>query len=125
MRNPNLMCSAEDLYTIKESENGNKSLTYPVGLITADEVALAGGYYVKENYSYYLYASQQYWTLTPYMVGSGGYASVFRVDNTGALLNDTPNYSLGVRPVINLRSDIELTGTGTITDPYIVVGGNS
>ena len=125
MRNPNLMCSAEDLYTIKESENGNKSLTYPVGLITADEVALAGGYYVKENYSYYLYASQQYWTLTPDMVGSGGYASVFRVDNTGALLNDTTNYSLGVRPVINLKADVTLTGKGTASDPYIVVGGNS
>ena len=28
---------------------------------------------------------------------------------------------LGVRPVINLRGDIELTGSGTSTDPYVVV----
>ena len=26
----------------------------------------------------------------------------------------------GVRPVINLRSDVKITGSGTIEDPYIV-----
>ena len=26
----------------------------------------------------------------------------------------------GIRPVINLRSDVKITGSGTIEDPYIV-----
>ena len=28
----------------------------------------------------------------------------------------------GVRPVINLRVDVELTGSGTTTDPFKIVG---
>ena len=30
------------------------------------------------------------------------------------------NYAFGVRPVINLRADVTLTGSGTTSDPYLV-----
>ena len=30
----------------------------------------------------------------------------------------------GVRPVINLRSDVEITGSGTTSDPFKVVGAS-
>ncbi len=30
------------------------------------------------------------------------------------------SYSYGVRPVINLRADIKLSGSGTATDPYTI-----
>ena len=26
----------------------------------------------------------------------------------------------GIRPVINIHSDVTITGTGTMTDPYII-----
>ena len=126
MRNPNLMCSAEDLYTIKESENGNKSLTYPVGLITADEVVYAGGFGGKSNGKYYLYTGQEYWTMSPYSYSSSETyrARLFVVTTVGQLNSGRVILGYGMRPVINLRSDVELTGTGTMSDPYVVVGGN-
>ena len=40
---PILICENElDYYTTSSASNGNKALTYPVGLIAADEVMLAG-----------------------------------------------------------------------------------
>ena len=43
---PILKCSNNnDLYTISLSSKGNKVLTNPIGLITADEVSMAGGVY--------------------------------------------------------------------------------
>lgn len=34
------------------------------------------------------------------------------------------DYYQGVRPVINLASDVKVTGSGTSTDPYVVVGAS-
>ena len=123
---PSLSCLTEDVYTVSAANKGNKSLSYPIGLITADEVSMAGGVSGQiSNVRYYLYTSQQYWTMSPSLLGSGKSAVVFNVHSTGFLDGHTVNTTLGVRPVINLRSDVTLTGAGTSTDPYIVVGGNS
>ena len=65
-KTPTYDCPSEDLYTTSGSSNGNKSLTYPIGLISADEVAYAGGIYVTANSSYYLYTGSAYWTMSPY-----------------------------------------------------------
>ena len=59
-KSPVLTCpTASDKFTVNTS-NGNGALTYPVGLITADEVAMAGGVYGTSNRSYYLYTNQDY-----------------------------------------------------------------
>ena len=43
---PQFSCpQSNDLYTTSSSSKGNKALDYPIGLITADEVAYAGGVY--------------------------------------------------------------------------------
>ncbi len=43
-KSPKLTCPTEsDKFTSRKSSMGNKALDYPVGLITADEVAMAGG----------------------------------------------------------------------------------
>lgn len=34
------------------------------------------------------------------------------------------NYSAGVRPVINLRADVQLTGSGMVSAPFKVVGAS-
>ena len=40
---PSLKCeNTSDVYTVSSTSSGNKALTYPIGLITADEVLLAG-----------------------------------------------------------------------------------
>ena len=62
---PTLKCSqSNDYFTVSGSSKGNHELTYPVGLITADEVVLAGGFGGTANQSYYLYTNQYYWTMS-------------------------------------------------------------
>lgn len=58
---PSLSCSREvDRFTVSE-ENGNGDLDYPVGLLTADEIMLAGGNYETSNSSYYLCTGLSWW----------------------------------------------------------------
>ena len=120
-KNPTLKCkNNEDIYTVSESSKGNKALTNPVGLITADEVAMAGGVYGTNNGSYYLYTNSTYWTMSPYLF-SGNHAYVFYVNSYGNLENSFINLADSVRPVINLSSDVKVTGSGTSSDPYVVI----
>ena len=115
---PILICkNASDLYTTSGSEAGNQALTYPVGLITADEVAIAGGLWTVANQSYYLYTGQNDWLMTPHYFG-GNYAYVFGTSSVGSINSWYVYNQIGIRPVINLKSDISLTGTGSIDDPY-------
>ena len=123
--NPSLQCNNQDIYTTSDSSIGNKSLQYPIGLVSADEVTLAGGGSNVWDYNYYLYTGQNYWTMSPYRYNNNAY--VFLVYNDGSLgagptlLGQFVNGSFGVRPVINLRADVQLTGSGTTSDPFVVV----
>ena len=129
---PTFKCTDKDndLYTTSGSSEGNGALKVtpsdndstatPIGLITADEVAFAGGVYGSSNSSYYLYNNAVYWTMSPCRF-SGGYAEVFFVNNRGYLSNYDVDGTLGVRPVINLKSAIAITGSGTTSDPFKVV----
>ncbi len=117
---PTLNCSqSNDLFTTSESSKGNKKLTYPIGLITADEVVLAGGFGGSNNTSYYLYTGQHYWTMSPRYF-NGYYAYVFAVHSDGSLDYWNVNSGSGVRPVINLKADVSFTGEGTASNPYEV-----
>ena len=119
-KTPILTCPiASDKFTVNTS-NGNGALTYPVGLITADEAAMAGGVTNYNNKSYYLYTNQSYWSGSPSRFDSGG-TNGFFVD-ISFLFVDT---SYGVRPVISLSSKVKLSGSGTYNDVYTVVEGNS
>ncbi len=109
----------EDLYTVDGAGIGNEALTYPVGLITADEVVYAGGRLGSNNSSYYLYTNQQYWTMSPYYY-AGSQAYLLEVHWDGYLTYYYSGGSCGIRPVLNLKADVQLSGTGTSTDPFIV-----
>jgi len=125
---PVLTCPTEDFYTMTGwSVKGNKSLTYPIGLITADEVAMAGGLsdaLVTSNSSYYLYTGKSYWTMSPnrYDSSSSYPAAMYVVTGSEGRLTygSVTTSGYGVRPVINLKADVKLTGKGTASDPYIV-----
>ena len=121
-QNPTLKCSqlSSDMFTPGTSSKGNKKLISPVGLITADEVVYAGGKGGSNNASYYLYTKQGYWTMSPYRYHSG--AVVLLVASDGWLDYGAANYMNGVRPVINIAKDVEITGSGTSNDPFVVVG---
>ena len=123
--NPQFTCPepSRDLYTTTDSSIGNKALTYPVGLITYDELVYAGMDNRHINKLSWAYSTQHYWTLSP----SGFYAA-YGAANDG-LLNSAGclhpwawvTGSYGARPVINLKSDTLITGgIGTSSDPFVV-----
>lgn len=112
-----------DLFTTKESNYGNQALQYPIGLITADEVAYAGLMYFDWSGNNYLDIELAYWTMSPFNF-DGAYATGLIVTRDGALGNNFVNLPYDIRPVINLRGDLELTGSGTTNDPYRVVGSS-
>ena len=105
-----------------ECSNTNDLYTTKIGLITADEVMYAGGT-SSNNYGYYLYTGNYYWTMSPssFSVGGSRLAVVFLVSSTGGLSNSNSNSKYGVRPVINLRADVTISsGDGTSSNPYTI-----
>ena len=124
-KTPTLKCpTASDKFTVNVSK-GNGSLTYSVGLITADEIAMAGGVNGSSNSSYYLYTNQNYWSGPSYFNGSTTSAFEFYVGFSGGINSYIVYSDYGARPVISLSSKTKLSGSGTYNDIYTVVGGNS
>ena len=130
---PSLTCeNPSDLYTVASSNKGNKALTVPVGLITVDEVVLSGssGGVFDGNYDYqkktpdsYLVIGNSFWTMTPAgyynLFGSTGWnALLFGVSPSGYFNDDIANNAHGLKPVINIRSDVKVSGLGTMENPY-------
>ena len=104
--------------------NGELSkINSKVGLITADELALAGYAYGLQNSTTYLQenATDTYWwSLSPYGFDVGS-AGVWGVNGSAGYFD---NYNVrgtyGVRPSISLKSTTNVTGDGTSEKPYIV-----
>ena len=120
-KSPKLTCpTASDKFTMNTS-NGNGALTYPVGLITADEVAMAGGVNGTDNSSYYLYTNQFYWLGSPYSFYSY-YSNAFEfyVGSSGSFYYTDVGGSDVVRPVVSLSSKAKLSGKGIYNNVYTV-----
>ena len=121
-KEPQLICNNEaDKFSSEKSNVGNKNLGNPVGLITVDEVAMAGGVYGISNNSYYLYTGQAYWTGSSSNFLSSGGAYEFYLHSTGYFNSYRVSYSIGIRPVVSLSSKAKLSGNGTYDDVYTVV----
>ena len=103
-----------------DCSNSSDILKIPVGLITADEVVYGGLAWDDTTTNNYLYTGQYYWTMSPYyFYGSDAY--VFRVYSGGFLAGYGRVIStFGVRPVINLKANVTITGEGTSSNPYKV-----
>ena len=120
---PVLTCpdKEHDLYTV-DSTKGNGALTNPIGLMTADEAAMAGMVNGYLNTLSYVYTGTWYWTMSPCdFYPSDSSSDVWFVYGTGNFSIGWVTGGYGVRPVINLKSDVEISGgIGTINDPFIV-----
>ena len=120
-RTPSLKCAqANDKFKVL---NVSAKLDYPVALITADELAMAGGVYNTSNTNYYLYNGQYQWSLSPgRFIPYYSSAYVWNVLPSGALYSwHRVINSFGVRPVINLKADTLITkGDGTALNPFTV-----
>ena len=120
-KSPQLKCPTEsDKFTSRKSSIGNKA---SVGLITADEVAMAGGVYgtSNTNRSYYLYTNQYYWSGSPADFPSDvSRTREFGVSNNGTVDAYYVYARYGARPVVSLSSKAKLLGNGTYSKPYTV-----
>ena len=112
--------------TLSNGNQTNGNLKYPIGLLTADEVAYAGAYkYGVTNKTYYLYNSlitSALWLSTPYFY-DGSYAGEWggcRLD--GCIGPSSVIGSYAFRPSINLKNSVLINGgDGTVEDPYTIL----
>ncbi len=128
---PSLICPIDNnggklsKFTLSDIAYGNGALSgyTKVGLLTADEIAFAGGTYRSSNSTYYIKgntSSSEWWALSPYGFNTG-YAYVWDVYDDGTLGSSNVNSVGGVRPSVSLVSSTKVTGEGTATNPYKVI----
>ena len=123
---PTLKCeNKNDRFTVNNTM-GNMELVYPIALATSDELVYAGATGIDPatmtyitNTEFYLFNGDFCWTMTPFFF-AGGDANVVYLDDGGNVLADNVYISYGVRPVVSLRSDAILGGSGTMNDPFVV-----
>ena len=114
-----------DVTTLPNGNQTNGDLKYPIGLLTADEVAYAGAYkYWQTNKSYYLYNSSitsGMWLSSPSHC-NGSYAYEWNIDgSSGSILNSGVGASIAFHPSINLKANVLINGgDGTKENPYTV-----
>ena len=123
--------TTEDKFTIT-GNIGNGKLTYPIALMTADEISYAGGVYDKNSLTWYYYNSVKssstgsinWWLISPFnWYGNTAYTFlVYGSTHSGVLGNSYVNNTLGVRPVISLKADVVYkSGDGTASSPYEII----
>ena len=121
---PTFKCSQKnDAFTVDDTNKGNGALTYPVGLITADEIVAAGsGKFNLANNNYFLYRpGYSYWSLSPFYMFTDNNAYVVYISTNGGLSYIDSEYTgNAVAPLINLSYEYASTliGDGTMENPY-------
>ena len=102
---------------------GGLNISSKVGLLTADEAVMAGAS-SGENTSYYLYVDglqASWWTMTPNK-RENNVMSYMALSTNGSLIRDVDETSsIFLRPVITLSRKTQVTGSGTLDDPYQIV----
>lgn len=108
-----------DAFTVSDTSKGNGALTYPIGLLSGDDITLAGGWNSANN-GYYLYTGNKYWT------ASAGSCTIGITGNRSISEDgSTPNFginsnSASVKPVINIKADSLIAGLGLKEKPYVL-----
>ena len=124
--NPSLMCMAPSGYSGEA-----KTLNLNAGLITADEVVMAGAYYfvnvgdrdiikvTQYNYLTNTTLEKTEWTMSPAL--RQDVLDIFTISNSAEESTEDAENSAYIRPVINIKGDMLVSGTGTSSDPYKIV----
>ena len=128
--NPSVACPRNiDKFSVS-STIGNGALDYPVGLLTSDELILAGGSgNDSANRKYYLWngtpgtttssTAESWWTLSPSFVPMN--FCIYYLDYRGYIYDGSAYENNGVRPVISLKPGTRTDGgDGTRDDPYTI-----
>lgn len=127
-------------YTVSDTNNGNGDLTYPIGLLTADEIMYAGGVAYSNNASstQYLYTNtgKADILLTPYQYDSnynldeGKITYHTAATNGNNMFPSIPDKAKAIivfldvdtylRPSIALKGNVSVSGSGSASDPFVV-----
>ena len=130
-KTPSYDCATtEDKFTA-DSSTGNGKLTYPIALMTADEVSFAGGVWNTNAPTWYYYNSANgsstgstwWWLLSPRdWYGTGAYMFVVGGSSNPGHLNNGGIYGThGVRPALSLKSCVKYSsGDGSASTPYTI-----
>jgi len=121
---PSLTCNRNmDKFTV-DSGNGNGDLTYPVGMLTADEVKLSG----RNTKNYYLsLPSGCFWTISPTQFNVDIYSNFTiieaRMYTSSYNRESASKGDFGIRPAISLNSDAYIVvgaGDGSFERPHLI-----
>ncbi|MCI6349335.1 MAG: hypothetical protein MR779_00260 [Tenericutes bacterium] len=135
-KTPTYDCTNDNDKFAVDASTGNGKLTYPIALMTADEIAYAGGASAEEAPMWYYTnsslesstGSTEWWSLSP-SYWNGNIASswvVYGSDDPGNLNYGYVYRLRGVRPVVSLKTCIKYsTGNGTSETPYEIVETSS
>ncbi len=102
----------------------NNRLSLKIGLINVNEVLFAGNYSNNPNINNYLYNPKNtngWWTMSPSYKNNN--INELYIYSVNAFTNDLKDTTLitsekGIRPVINIRKNVTVTGDGTLQNPY-------
>ena len=146
-KTPTYTCTNIDDKFTADTSTGNGKLTYPIALMTADEVSFAGGIYGNNNAnanawyfrnakegtlttsssstdaSYSSTGSTYWWLLSPsfWIGGNAGVFLVYGSSIPGFLYDCNVSYIYGVRPAISLKSCVKTSGgDGSASAPYTI-----
>ena len=117
-KNPTLRCPDKnnDLLTVKKG-----TISYPGGLPTLDEVAIAGGVYYDSNTKFYLSEGYSFLTMTPISYDDNYRSIGCHGGDLQVIASCGSSFSSGIRVVINLKSDVIISsGDGTELNPYVI-----
>ena len=132
--NPSYNCT--DIRDAFSVDNTSAKLDYPISLMTADEIAFAGGVAFKTMNTPYAWfisnsagtqVSTYWWSLSP-VYWDGSSAGVWGwypdVANLGSSLDVSNTFD--VRPAVSLKScTLYSTGDGSATNPYTILETSS
>ena len=111
---PNFKCSTDG--------NGKGIINSSIGLITYDEMVYSGGYRFAANENYYLFNGIGYMSMSPAATYDSGRNAGIWFNSKDFISDNGVQYaSYALRPVINLKSDIQKSsGDGTKDSPFVV-----
>lgn len=117
---PSLDCvNKNDSFTWKNS-SGNQQLTYPVGLLTVDEMMIAGADYETSNANLYIVGGAGYVSMSPSQFYNGR-SDIFSLNYDGGYYENSTSNSYGIRPVITIKPGTSLSGgDGTVNNPFVI-----
>ncbi|HIR59122.1 MAG TPA: hypothetical protein IAB38_03645 [Candidatus Onthousia excrementipullorum] len=105
---------ATSLGSITRPSDSGTVVTDAVGLLNMYEYQSSN----KGGINGYLNNGLYWWTLTP-----NSSTTLVSISPTGETITDLSHYADGIRPSINLRSDVKIvSGSGTENDPYRLLG---